>query len=173
MRHVMLDIETLGRKPGCVVLSVGAVEFDAAGANGTFFECNISIKSSMDYGLTIEAETLEWWMDQGIRRLPRQLDLPYVASLFADWFKDNNLGDALLWANSPSFDCEIWGNAMEAVDVARPWKYWNLRDVRTARHMLPEFMDMPDNEKKHDALADAKWQAEYLRLAGLFSQGTS
>ena len=26
--HAMIDIETLGTEPGCVVLSVGAVKFD-------------------------------------------------------------------------------------------------------------------------------------------------
>ena len=28
MKHVMIDIETLGRNAGCVVLSIAAVEFN-------------------------------------------------------------------------------------------------------------------------------------------------
>jgi DNA polymerase III epsilon subunit-like protein len=31
MSDVMIDLETLGRRPGCAILSIGAVEFGPAG----------------------------------------------------------------------------------------------------------------------------------------------
>jgi len=53
--HVMLDIETLGVSPGCVILSLSAVEFDInTGELGESFNMGIDIKSCVDAGLTID-----------------------------------------------------------------------------------------------------------------------
>jgi hypothetical protein len=169
MKNIMIDIETLGRKPGCVVLSVGAVEF---GANGfaSEFEANIDIRSTMSYGLTIEADTLLWWMARGLKELPCTTSLSEASGRFCDWF--NSVQPACVWANSPSFDCEIWGHAIELVGHRRPWTYRQTRDMRTARELLPFSVDGDkiDFGEAHTALADAKWQAEYLIRAGLFAQ---
>ena len=168
MADIMIDIETLGRAPGCVVLSVGAVLFDRGGFTSEF-EANIDIRASMSHGLAVEADTLLWWMARGLKVLPSPLPLTVAAMRFTDWF--NAVQPDRVWANSPSFDCEIWGHAMEAVTYSRPWSYRQTRDMRTARELLTPFddSDMPDFGESHTALADAKWQAEWLRRAGLFN----
>lgn len=167
MTDIMIDIETLGLKPGCVVLSVGAVEFGPDGL-GREFEANIDIASSMRFGLSVEADTLKWWIGQGLTELPNATTLRLAADTFLEWFRI--ISPARVWANSPWFDCEIWGHAMEAAGVARPWTYKQPRDMRTARDILPETDAgvIPEFGKSHTALADAKWQAAYLKTAGLF-----
>ena len=168
MSDVMIDIETLGRAPGCVVLSVGAVLFDRGGFTSEF-EANIDIRSSMSHGLTIEADTLLWWMARGLKELPNVVSLSEASMRFCDWFRA--VQPSRVWANSPSFDCEIWGYAMERVEHCRPWNFRQTRDMRTARELLPFNVegDKINFGEAHTALADAKWQAEYLRRAGLFS----
>ena len=165
MRRLLVRVPE--RAPGCVVLSVGAVAFDRGGFTSEF-EANIDIRSAMAHGLTVEADTLLWWMEQGLKELPDTVSLSEAAMRFCDWFKA--VQPHRVWANSPSFDCEIWGHALEIVAHSRPWSYRQTRDMRTAKQLLPEIFDgdIPTYGKGHTALADAKWQAEYLRQAGLF-----
>ena len=68
MRHLMLDIETFGTTPGCVVLSIGAVEFDLDGIKGEF-HAHIDVDSSTALGLKVDARTEKRWLEQsGIRK---------------------------------------------------------------------------------------------------------
>ena len=65
MRHVMLDLETLGKLPGCAILSIGAVYFELeTGRLGDEFYLNVDPASCTRAGLTIDGETLGWWMQQ-------------------------------------------------------------------------------------------------------------
>jgi hypothetical protein len=61
--RIMLDLETLGREPGAAVLSISAVRFDADHVGETFAR-SIDLQSCEAAGLTIDAETLEWWLGQ-------------------------------------------------------------------------------------------------------------
>lgn len=62
--RVMVDIETLGVEPGAAIVSIGAVRFGPGGLGETF-ERSIDLKSCEFRGLQIDAETLEWWLNQG------------------------------------------------------------------------------------------------------------
>jgi DNA polymerase III epsilon subunit-like protein len=61
---IMIDIETLGTEPGSIITSIAAVPFNRNGEMGKAFYMNIDIQSSIDAGLTINAETLKFWMEQ-------------------------------------------------------------------------------------------------------------
>jgi len=61
--RIMLDIETLGTDPGATIVSIGAVAFDADGP-GDEFRAAVSPTSCQRHGLSIDAETLEWWLTQ-------------------------------------------------------------------------------------------------------------
>jgi hypothetical protein len=64
MINVMVDIETLGTEPGCVVLSIGAVAFDKEmGFVEDFYEV-INTVDSFSEGLTYDNDTLAWWKKQ-------------------------------------------------------------------------------------------------------------
>lgn len=65
MKHMMLDLETMGNKSNSVILSVGAVMFDIeTGEIGEYFYERIEFQSALDVGLKINADTVEWWMKQ-------------------------------------------------------------------------------------------------------------
>lgn len=82
MKHVMVDLETLGTKPGSVILSIGAVTFDldGSGRDGRTFYQRVNIQSCLDAGMTVDGDTVEWWFhpdrDQARRALlsPRATD---------------------------------------------------------------------------------------------------
>ncbi|POO54357.1 hypothetical protein CPJ18_02345 [Agrobacterium rosae] len=64
MLDLMIDIETLGTAPGSVILSVGAVTFNAeTGEFGEGFYAAVEPQSAVDMGLTIDVSTLKWWME--------------------------------------------------------------------------------------------------------------
>ena len=64
--HIMLDIETLGTTPGCVIASIGACTFAPESgevARQTFYDL-IDIGDAVGAGLTIEYGTVLWWLRQ-------------------------------------------------------------------------------------------------------------
>jgi hypothetical protein len=166
-KRVMLDIETLGTEPGCVVLSIGAVEF-GPGGRGEELYVNIDRESCEDAGLYVDEETLAWWQDQ-------QEDAKTVLSGggsleqgLVDLKRFGNNADEW-WANSPKFDMAILEVAFDAVDMEPPWEFYELRDVRTVKN-LPGTDHPEEKGVEHDALDDARNQARLvasnLRLLG-------
>jgi len=158
--RVMIDIETLGREPGCVIVSIGACQFGSDGVGEEFF-VEVSPTSAQAYGLEVDAETLEWWLSQGEAAREQLLggeDLDAALTEFAEWLPS----DVEVWANSPSFDCEILTAGFEAVGQSVPWRFYHERDVRTVKN-LDIAPDIEQDGIEHDALDDAIYQA---RLVG-------
>lgn len=161
--RIMVDIETLGQKTGAAILSVGAVVFDTTGVytDKTFHE-SINLQSCQDAGLRIEASTLEWWMDQGDEAaevLTGGDDLDKVLASFVAFYRGHNAGE--IWANSPSFDCEMLEYAFDQVDIDTPWSHRDERDFRTL-NALPIAVDVEREGVAHNALDDAINQARVV-----------
>ena len=64
MSRIMVDLETLGTAPGSVILSIGAVRFDVEKGLLDEFYVNIDVESSQRLGLTIDGDTVMWWLKQ-------------------------------------------------------------------------------------------------------------
>src|SRR3990172_10155945 len=65
MKDVMVDLETLGRRAGCAILSIGAVAFDAeTGKMGPEFYMVVKMASCEKHGLHTDPETVAWWEKQ-------------------------------------------------------------------------------------------------------------
>ena len=71
MKNVMIDIETLGTRPGSIILSIGACAFDPADISSVgsdaryeFYE-NIDPEDCKSLGLTSDPSTVAWWAKQG------------------------------------------------------------------------------------------------------------
>lgn len=153
--RVMVDIETLGLDPGAAILSIGAVKFGTDGI-GEEFERNISLESCQEAGLTIDADTLDWWLgqDEDVQHvLTGGESLERVLWEFHDWFDADEV-----WANSPAFDCAMLEVAYDAIGDPAPWEYYEQRDVRTLTS-LPVAAEVEQLGNEHDALDDAKHQA--------------
>lgn len=159
--RVMLDIETLGTDPGATICSVGAVAFDETGLGAEFHE-SISLQSCEQLGLEIDADTLEWWLDQDAE--PRQVlqggaHIEIVLDRFSQWLDEQGVEE--IWANSPSFDCVLLEAAYDLACRDVPWEYWQQRDMRTLSE-LPVAADVEQQGTEHDALDDARYQARVV-----------
>lgn len=173
MKHIMLDIETMGNGPEAAIMSIGACYFDpSTGVIGATFNEHVSLESSVRVGLVMDTSTVLWWMGQsdearskfkGNNKCP---DINTVLLKLKDFIKPS----AQVWGNGIAFDNVIIKNAYQkALLCDTPWKFWNDRDVRTIVEMGKSIgfdpkRDMPFEGVKHDALADAIHQAKYVSL---------
>ena len=62
MNDVMLDLETFGTRPGCVIRSIGAIVFDPYSTQtGETFYCNVTREDQERLGLHVDPNTEAWW----------------------------------------------------------------------------------------------------------------
>jgi len=162
MDNIMLDIETFGRKAGCIVLSIGAVEFDADKI-GKEFEINIDVNDSLEHGLKFEPETVLWWLQQSDEArsaitkhtgVPLHLACTKLTNAFT-W------ADKRVWCNGASFDFPILSAAFAAVGIKTPWQFWEEMDMRTIKNFVGSaaWKRLQGHETAHTALGDARSQA--------------
>ena len=157
----MIDLETLGNKPGSVIVSLGAVKFGDNAIEDTFY-CRVDAASCVALGLKMDAQTVLWWMKQDdAARLeiakPGEA-LVEVLERFSQWLGDP---EAEVWGNGASFDNVLLTCAYEAAKLRVPWKYTNDRCYRTLRNLRPE-VKMQRSGELHNALEDARSQALHL-----------
>lgn len=163
MKHVMIDIETMGNMSRSAIVSVGAVRFDLeTGEIGEKFYMNVDLQSCLDAGMIINADTLMWWLSQGeeARKKISSKGFPLsrvLISLSAFVDKDDQV-----WGNSARFDLGILSDAFNALKKPIPWDFRKERCVRTLVSFAPEVKDAEQNTGvAHDALADCMFQINY------------
>lgn len=133
---VMLDIETLGTRPGYVVLSIAAATFRWNGTVPATFKINLDIEQQVEAGLLIDPDTEEWWEEQsaeayGVSRTSPQ---PVKMALLdlSEWFDKNTNGNAHVYAQGQDFDAPMLAELYRRFDATPPWQFYQLRDTRTA-----------------------------------------
>ena len=164
--HIMLDTETLGLDGNAIILSIGAVVFDVDKDLGDEFYTDINPES---FPGSVDISTIKWWMEQCHSGVPVPmagiLALPAAMGLFNDWLLKVCDGDAkrlVVWANGTDFDIPKLVNAYKLCGAKVPWGYSAVRDARTIYKVYSSYGLKPPELNKHNALADARWQAEYL-----------
>ena len=160
MNNIMLDLETMGNSPGSAIIAIGAVRFDSTGIDESFYEI-VDLKSSVDAGLSMDPDTVIWWMGQSDQartqfRVGGQSLIECLES-FAKFVGE----DAWMWGNGASFDNAVLANAYRALSMPLPWAYWNDRCYRTMKSLYPS-VTMNRTGTYHCAIDDAKSQAEHL-----------
>lgn len=164
MKHVMIDLETMGFVPGYQIVSIGAVEFDPrlSELRREFYQA-VEVRNQFeDYGLQAALETAEWWEKQSAEARavfddPARVPLGVAISLFKSWLDP----DALVWGNGADFDNA--GLAVAAAKAGRGplWKRYNSRCYRTVKNLAPHIR-LVRTGNHHNALDDAKSQALHL-----------
>jgi len=174
--HIMVDLETMGKKPGAPIVSVGAVFFDpASGKTGAEYYQVISLESSMSFGARPDASTILWWLKQSPEArsaivVDDTVGLVEALEQFLDFIAENATNgskNVQLWGNGSSFDCSLLEAAFELADTPFPIPHWNYRDVRTVVELgkavgLNSRYDIPFEGDQHNALADARHQVKYV-----------
>lgn len=165
MRHVMLDLETLGTTADAVILSIGAVKFDLETGviDDAGFYASVSVESNLDKGRRIDEDTLIWWFNQskGAQEVFHEPKIVLGEALesLSEWFEPNpNLKEYYVWSNGADFDLPMLAHAYRQHDWLPPWQFYNSRCFRTYR-ALPAAQKFGKLNNDHDALRDAHNQA--------------
>lgn len=168
MTHIMLDLETLGTRPGSVILTIGAVAFSVeAGITGTFY-ASISREDSEAHGFKVCPNTEAWWLDQGQQAIDAAFSgttkltdalegfRGWVASLGVSEWRDVNV-----WGNGSDFDNALLAEAYAVTNIVAPWSFVGNRCYRTIKNLFPG-ITVPSVGVQHNALDDATYQANHL-----------
>jgi hypothetical protein len=165
MKHVMVDLETLGNLADSIILSIGAVKFDLESQkyDDDGFYASISIDSNVDLGRKPVESTVVWWLGQSkeaqaVFHEPKQ-PLEEALRSLSEWLGHNK---RLVWSNGADFDIPMLNHAYSQIGLLPPWEFWNSRCVRTYKS-LPAAARVPKPENDHNALRDAFSQVRYVQ----------
>lgn len=171
MTDFMADIETMGNGSKAAIISIGVVKFDPATRQILDrFYSRVDLKSCLDAGLEVSADTIMWWMQQSesARAEFKGVSFPTLKNalqgLTAFMHKmPGEIGSEHVWGNGATFDNVILTNAYKAIGMERPWSYKGDRCYRTIKALYPQ-IPMPSGEGlvAHRADHDAEFQALHL-----------
>ncbi|MEN3257884.1 3'-5' exonuclease [Sodalis endosymbiont of Spalangia cameroni] len=178
MNNVMLDIETLGKKAGCPIVSVAAVMFEPpTGRVGQTFYERIDYQAALKYGEPEEG-TLLWWQKQsdearheafGGKARP-----DVVVRDLRTFIATHCAKPCVPWGNGAVFDIALLQSWFDRVDPQKddrgndryPWSFWDVADLRTLVRLSGiDVRAIPFDGEKHHALADALHQVKIAHAA--------
>ena len=170
MKHIMLDLETLGTDSNAVVVSISAVEFDLdTGKQGSDIEIGLNLLEQALNGGIIDTSTLSWWSSQSAKAKSSLLRIPVLSiddalDKFNTWIEsiDHDLKDIKLWGNGATAD-NVWVRNLyrrHNIDFVLP--YWCDCDVRTLVTISGiSTRDYKFTGLKHNGIHDCLHQIKY------------
>lgn len=166
-KHIIIDIETLGRRNDAAVTQVGI-----AIANKNFnvldsYLIQVTPDAWNTCNRTFTGETLLWWMQQ--KNTPVSNTPTYSVCSYKDLvdelyqiFKRYNIEETIVWTKGP-MDLFCIKDICEYLNMETPWKFWQPRDIRTAKEIIKKWKVI-ENRNAHDALEDALTELSELKL---------
>jgi hypothetical protein len=140
---IMIDMETLATGVQPSILTIGACKFDPLGnelatPDMEVFYVRIDLESQEAIGREVNEDTIAWWGRQSPEAQAEALgdgtpDNPRLTIQEAfDRLYKFCWGAKRVWSNGATADI-VWSEtAFRQVNKAIPWKFWEIRDVRTA-----------------------------------------
>lgn len=161
--HAMIDLETLGTGPDCVVLTIGGVKFNPNTISSPREELyhKFEVDEQLNKGRTTLESTLEWWgkQEESVREeaLGDSNRTPVLEVLHAlnKWC----VGVDTIWCQGPAFDIVILENLFKQYNHHIPWPFWKIKDSRTLFGIMPKDPRKAIDFAAHNALEDCKVQA--------------
>jgi len=170
-QNVMVDLETLAQVPGGVILSIGAVFFDAEGVeDGKGLYKVIEKGSAVKAGLFIDPDTEKWWAQQSesardVLTLAAAggegtATLEGALQEFNTFVSRGGTKVVKVWGNGSDFDNAFLSAAYRAAGLKPGWDFWNNRCYRTLKNLNPH-IKLRRKGVAHNAYDDALTQAEH------------
>jgi len=160
--NLMVDLETLGTRPGCAILSIAAVPF-ASPYDLEPFYVKIDSTTCTEAGFHVDDATIAWWEKQSKEAYDEAfsgtMDILVALAAFADYCAALPF-TPLVWGNGANFDNAILGEAYRLVAMKQPWRYTDDRCYRTLKALYPQ-IPYAKPVIAHNALHDAKAQADH------------
>lgn len=164
MSDVMIDLETLGTTPDAAILSIGMVRFNR-NTGDTYETLYLKVIEPQLYGSTSET-TLAWWAEQDPNVMAEAFNGDTTANEAAVLVKDFLRPEDCVWGNGATFDISMIQWWVRQFGIQLPFKFWNVRDVRTVVDLSGiDYKSIAFEGDRHNALADAIHQAKYTARA--------
>lgn len=162
----MIDLETLDVSPRAVVLSIGAIVFDFKRMQTLrTYEATLQLEDQTAAGRTVKTSTVHWWLGQSSEaRLaitnPDALARKLISyDVMLKELKSFLPSDGFVTAKPAMFDLAILSD-MHGGDLFRHRRGF---DMHTLCCVIDQNRELcPQNALAHSALADARWQLEWL-----------
>ena len=166
MRDMMIDIETLGTHQDAIVIAIGARMFDPeSGKLGSGFYSAVNYQDQIEKGRKVSESTIEWWMsqDRNAQKVFSEKGQT-TEDVLNDFYEFCIVKDGLRpWGNGPSFDLTIMESLFRDFGHSElPWKFWNVRCLRTFKDYIYDGMDIKREGVFHHALDDADHQIKVV-----------
>lgn len=171
MNDIMVDLETLGTVPGCVILSIGAVAFDELEVDEQHGFYQVIFQPSCELaGLHVDDATKAWWEDQSeearaVLKAANQVEsstmLRDALTLFNNFILDSYPTNVRIWGNGANFDNPLLACAYKAAGIKPAYEFWNERCYRTVKNQYRD-VKLVREGTYHNALDDARSQAKHL-----------
>lgn len=167
MQHLMIDLETFGTRPGCVLRSVGAVLFDPRTDRvGSEFYANLTEEDQLELGAHKDPDTVAWWERQSpesqAQLLVDQRPFSSAADELIRFIRGNRV--KFVWSQGANFDVVLLEHSLSLFGMKAPWMFYNARDTRTAYQMADfDTKTIRRQGTYHNALDDAKHQVRCVQ----------
>jgi len=169
-KHILIDIEALGLRPGSAIIEIAAVEFWPDRGFGTHFEAMVEPQAPF----TADLETLAWHAEKGT--WPREAaegthSIGAALASLEGWI--GGLGEVeAFWAWGATYDFPLLTAAYDFAGFAEPWRYYEQRCARTLWQTA--FGKRRHGKRPHSALADAKAAAfDLMEAMAALGEGVS
>lgn len=165
----MLDLETLGTRPGSIILAAAFVRFEDEA------HCTLNLERDSQVvlgGCFAEQSTVEWWQkqDPAAWQMATQNPVDTLAALgyFGQWLEWAASGrDLFIWCHGAGFDAPLLGELYRLFGLPTPWKWWNVRDTRTLYDLsgvdVRDFAVPPPHVALNDAIGQTRAAVEAMR----------
>lgn len=184
---LVIDLETFSTNKNAWIASIGVcgiLNKTEIINNSHWVNCgNVNIEnvvknSSLQFianhcaTMGLDLDTIEWWRDQ------KNLDHLFHSPGSDQWHHINeclmqlgllveNLEDkgceVFVWGNGSSFDIAILEYWYDKLGILIPWKFWNVRDLRTIVELSGiDKRTIPFFGEQHNAVDDATHEAKIL-----------
>lgn len=175
MRHVSIDLETLGKGHDAAITQLGWCPFDpTTGVIGTGNAINVSPTCGV-----IDPSTVVWWLQQGedarmgmVTAIDTGVTLAQGLRDFGEclYEPEHAMEGVCVWGNGATFDITILESAYSRCGLVVPWMFYNVRDMRTIVHLAQDLRGFNRASVvragvHHDAAADAAHQARVITAA--------
>ena len=187
--HLIIDMETLGTKPGCVVLSLACVPFTFESPidlntllKSGFYVKFDTVEQIQKYKRKVEDGTIQWWKKQHseeaksvIKPSKDDVSLEHGLRALSKFIgtTNYNLKSSFVWSRGIYFDGPLLESIYDNVDsLSMPINTWMYRDIRSYVDTLEDSTDGYGRYRdlnlpgviKHNALYDVCCDAIRMKL---------
>lgn len=161
MAHIMIDIETVGRRNDAAIREVGLVAFNYDGV--ILASCQLTVSPSCwnSAKRTFTGETILWMNEHSRINIDANCpNYPTLISSVDKFFSENLTEDSRVWSKG-HMDLEVLKDLYEYFERPLPYAFWQPRDLRTLLDFFDSFNDSHP-QHSHRAMDDAMHQVHIL-----------